>query len=88
MGKHRIASELRNLFGANPTTRLTAADIANDLYARSPFANRVSAREAAFALIWDYEARGLVENRPGPRGGAGWVLTPKGAALVARYYSP
>ena len=34
--------------------------------------------------MWDYEARALVEDSPGPRGGAGWSLSTKGAALIAR----
>ena len=46
--------------------------------------NRVNARDAAFDLMWDYESRGLVDDRPGPRGGAGWALSAKGAALIAR----
>ena len=31
-------------------------------------------------------ALGLAEPSPGPRGGAGWQLTAKGKALIARLY--
>ncbi len=54
------------------------------LHERSVTANRVTARDAAFDLMWDYESRGLVDDRPGPRGGAGWALSAEGAALIAR----
>ncbi len=85
--KHRIAAELHNLFGGDRARRLSAADVAQDLHARSPYVNRVAAKEAAYALMWDYEALGLVEDRPGPRGGAGWGLTVKGAALLETHRS-
>jgi hypothetical protein len=82
MDKRRIAAELHNLFGDDLDSRLSAAKVANNLCARSPLVNRASATEAAFARMWDYEASGLVENCPGPRGGAGWKLTSKGTALL------
>lgn len=81
---HRIADELRELFGVDAGVRLSAAAIARALQRRTVYANRVTAREAAFDLMWDYEARGLVDDCPGPRGGAGWSLSAKGAALIAR----
>lgn len=81
---HRIAAELRQFFGADAGARLTAAAIAQQLQRRTVTANRVTAREAAFDLMWNYEARGLVDDSPGPRGGAGWSLSAKGAALIAR----
>ncbi|KTE04050.1 hypothetical protein ATE67_20420 [Sphingopyxis sp. H050] len=81
---HRIAAELRQLFGVEAGVRLSAAAIAGALHARTVYANRVSAREAAFDLMWNYEARGLVDDCPGPRGGAGWSLSARGAALIAR----
>lgn len=84
---HRIAADLRQLFGVDAGARRSAAAIARTLGERSVAANRVSAREAAFDLMWDYEARGLVDDCPGPRGGAGWSLSTKGAALVAQSIS-
>ncbi|MBB4642694.1 hypothetical protein HNQ99_003030 [Rhizorhapis suberifaciens] len=78
--------DLRNLFGSQAGARLTLAEIARDLYKRSVLTNRQSARDAAFDLMWDYEARGYVDNSPGPRGGAGWKLSAKGASLVRRLY--
>ncbi len=48
----------------------------------------VSARDPTFDLMWDYEARGLVDDSPGPRGGAGWSLSSKGAALIAGTLTP
>ncbi len=83
----RIAAELRELFGADVGARRSAAAIARALGARSVATNRESAREAAYDLMWDYEARGLVDDSPGPRGGAGWRLSAKGAALVAQCFS-
>lgn len=80
---HRIAADLCQLFGVNAGARRSAAAIARELNQRSVVANRVGAREAAFDLMWDYEARGLVDDRPGPHGGAGWRLTANGAAIVA-----
>ena len=80
---HRIAAELRELFGVDAGARRSAAAIARTLGERSVAANRISAREAAFDLMWAYEARGLVDDSPGPRGGAGWCLSDKGAALIA-----
>lgn len=80
---HRIAAELQQLFGVEAGVRVAAATIARELQRRTVYANRVSAREAAFDVMWDYEARGLVEDSPGPRGGAGWRLSVKGAALIA-----
>lgn len=77
------AIELHNLFGGDASSRLTVGEVAQALYARTVYTNRVSAREAAFAVMWDYEEQGLVESRPGPRGGAGWTLTPRGAALLS-----
>jgi hypothetical protein len=38
--------------------------------------------------MWGYEASGLVDDSPGPRGGAGWRLSVKGAALIARMLDP
>lgn len=37
--------------------------------------------------MWGYEANGLVDDSPGPRGGAGWRLSTKGAALIAQSLS-
>ena len=37
--------------------------------------------------MWGYEASGLVDDSPGPRGGAGWRLSAKGAALIAQSLS-
>lgn len=85
---HRVATDLRNLFGSQSGARLTLAEIARDLYKRSVLTNRHSARDGAFDLMWDYEVRGYVENSPGPRGGAGWKLSAKGAALVRRFHGP
>lgn len=84
---HRIAADLRQLFGADAGTRRSAAAIARELGQRSVRTNRVSAREAAFDLMWGYEASGLVDDSPGPRGGAGWRLSAKGAALIAQSLS-
>lgn len=84
---HRIAADLRQLFGVDAGARRSAAAIARALNQRSVAANRVSARDAAFDLMWEYEARGLVDDSPGPRGGAGWRLSTKGAALVAQSLS-
>ena len=80
---HRIAAELRELFGVKTGLRMSAAAIARNLRRRSVYSNRVTAREAVFDLMWAYEARGLVDDSPGPRGGAGWRLSAKGAALIA-----
>lgn len=80
---HRIAADLRQLFGVDAGARRSAAAIARALHQRSVAANRVTARDAAFDLMWEYEARGLVDDSPGPRGGAGWRLSAKGAALIA-----
>lgn len=85
---HRIAADLRQLFGADPGSRRSAAAIARELGQRSVRTNRASAREAAFDLMWGYEASGLVDDSPGPRGGAGWRLSAKGAALIARMLDP
>lgn len=85
---HRIAAELRELFGVEAGARLSAAAVAQHLQRRTVTANRVTAREAAFNLMWDYEAVGLVDDSPGPRRGAGWSLSTKGAALIARSRSP
>lgn len=85
---HRIAADLRQIFGAGAGTRRTAAAIARELGQRSVRTNRVSAREAVFDLMWGYEASGLVDDSPGPRGGAGWRLSTKGAALIARSLDP
>ena len=63
------------------------AAIARVLNQRSVTANRVTARDAAFDLMWAYEARGLVDDSPGPRGGAGWRLSTKGATLIAKMHS-
>ncbi|XOK15610.1 hypothetical protein ACI6PO_28085 (plasmid) [Agrobacterium tumefaciens] len=82
IASHRIAADLRNLFGPEAGTRRALADIASDLYKSSPFINRIDARERAFALMWDYEAKGFVVNSPGSRGGAGWALSMNGAALI------
>lgn len=84
---HRIAADLRQLFGTDAGTRRSAAAIARVLNQRSVTANRVTARDAAFDLMWVYEARGLVDDSPGPRGGAGWRLSTKGAALIAQSLS-
>ena len=84
---HRIAADLRQLFGVDAGSRRSAADIARQLQGRTVHANRVTAREAAFDLMWEYEAGGLVDDSPGPRGGAGWRLSTKGAALVAQSLS-
>ena len=82
-----IAAELRALFGGDAGTRRSAAAIARVLNQRSVTANRVTARDAAFDLMWAYEARGLVDDSPGPRGGAGWRLSTKGATLIAKMHS-
>jgi hypothetical protein len=81
---HRIAADLRNIFGAELDAQMTVAAIARQLCERSVYTNRVSAKAAAYDLMWDYEARGLVEDNPGPRGGAGWRLSPDGIALIER----
>lgn len=86
--EQRIAADLRQLFGADAGARLSAADAARAVQARSVQSNRVTAREAAFDLMWSYEARGLVDDSPGPRGGAGWSLSAEGAALIALSLSP
>ncbi|QPB24333.1 hypothetical protein [Rhizobium sp. 007] len=62
--------------------RLERGDLARDIYKRSASINRIDARERAFAAMWDYEAKGFVVNSPGSRGGAGWALSMKGAALI------
>ncbi|MGE6695018.1 hypothetical protein [Sphingobium yanoikuyae] len=85
---HRVATDLRNLFGSQAGSRRTLAEISRDLYKRSVLTNRQAARDGAFDLMWDYEARGYVENSPGPRGGAGWKLSTKGAVLVERFHGP
>lgn len=82
MNNRRVAAELRDLFGSEPLKRMTLAEVAANLYERSVYTNRTAARNSAFDLMWDYEARGLVENSPGPRGGAGWKLSATGAALM------
>jgi hypothetical protein len=84
---HRIAADLRQLFGVNAGARRTTAAIARALNQRSVAANRISARDVAFDLMWDYEARGLIDDSPDPRGGAGWQLSTKGGALVAQSIS-
>ena len=84
---HRIAADLRQLFGVDAGARRSAAAIARVLNQRSVTANRVTARDAAFDLMWAYEARGLVDDSPGPRGGAGWRLSTKGATLIAKMHS-
>lgn len=84
---HRIAADLRQLFGADAGARRSAAAIARELQARSVYSSPAGAREAAFDLMWAYEARGLVDDSPGPRGGAGWRLSSEGAALIARSLS-
>lgn len=66
---------------------MSVADVARRLQARSVYSNRVTAREAAFDLMWDFEARGLVDDSPGPRGGAGWALSVSGAALIAQAWA-
>lgn len=81
---HRIAAELRQIFGVEAGGRMSAAAVTRQLQRRTIYANRVTAREAAFDLMWDFEAGGLVDDSPGPRGGAGWSLSTKGAALIAR----
>lgn len=82
IASQRVAADLRNLFGPEAGARRAWADIARDLYKRRAYINRIDARERAFAVMWDYEAKGLVVNSPGPRGGAGWALSMKGAALI------
>lgn len=82
--EHRIAADLRQLFGTDAGTRRSAAAIARELQGRSVYSSRTRAREAVFDLMWGYEARGLVEDSPGPRGGAGWSLSTEGAALIAQ----
>lgn len=84
---HRIAADLRELLGVDVGARRSAAAIARALNQRSVAANRVSAREAAFDLMWDYEACRLVDDSPGPRGGAGRCLSDKRAAHVAQSFS-
>lgn len=84
---HRIAVDLQDLFGSEAGTRRTAAQIARELYRRSVYTNRAASHAGAFDLMWEYEARGLVENSPGLRGGAGWKLSAKGAALITRTLS-
>ena len=63
---------------------MSVAEIARHLQERSVYSNRFTTREAAFDLMWDFEARGLVDDSPGPRGGAGWALSLSGAALIAQ----
>jgi len=85
---HRIAVRLQKLFGHDVGTRRSSGDVAGAVFQRSVFVNRQAARDEAFDLMWDYESRGLVENSPGPRGGAGWTLSEKGAALIASLMKP
>ena len=85
---HRIAADLRQLFGADAGARRSAAAIARELQGRSVYSGRAGARDAAFDLMWGYEASGLVDGSPGPRGGAGWRLSAQGAALIAKSRDP
>lgn len=80
----RIAADLRRFFGVEAGTRLAIADVARTIHQNSVYSNRAGAREAAFEIMWEFEAGGLVDDSPGPRGGAGWSLSTKGAALIAR----
>lgn len=84
---HRIAADLRRFFGGEAGTRLAVAEVARSIHENSVYVNRVGAREAAFDLMWSFEADGFVDNSPGPRGGAGWRLSAKGAALIAQSLS-
>lgn len=84
---HRIAADLRRFFGGEAGMRLAVAEVARTIHENSVYVNRADAREAAFDLMWGYEASGLVDDSPGPRGGAGWQLSTKGAALVAQSLS-
>lgn len=84
----RRAAELRNLFGAAAATRLSAAAVTRAIGSRSVYTKRSAAREAAFDLMWRFEADGYVKASPGPRDGAGWSLTERGAALVRQFYGP
>ena len=54
---HRIAAELRQLLGVEAGARRSAAEIARELQGRTVTANRVTARDAAFDLMWQYEGR-------------------------------
>lgn len=48
---------------------------------RTPYTGQLVRREMTKMV-----ALGLAEPSPGPRGGAGWQLTAKGKALIARLY--
>lgn len=81
---HLPAVALKSLFGTEPRTRVSAAEVSKALYSRTVHADHKEAREAAFALMQEFEAIGLVEDAPGDRGGVGWSLTAKGAGLIGR----
>lgn len=78
----RIAGELRRYFGSEAGVRLTTAEIGRELPAASRWSRPVE-REAVEFLVGRFKASGYVVDAPGPRGGRGWALSDRGAALIA-----
>lgn len=78
----RIAAELRRYFGADAGVRLTATEIGRVLPAASRW-SRLAERKAVYMVVQRFKARGYIVEVPGPRGGEGWALSDRGAALVA-----
>ncbi|PWC89815.1 hypothetical protein TSH100_04030 [Azospirillum sp. TSH100] len=79
--RRKLATSLAYWFGA-AGERQSAADIAAKLPARDQRTPRT--KEIVAGKMWGYVAHGWAVPAPGPRGGAGWVLSEAGAALLAR----
>jgi hypothetical protein len=79
--RRKLATSLRHWFGG-AGERQSAADIAAKLptlQQRTPRTKEIVAR-----TMEDLVVHGWAVPAPGPRGGAGWVLSDAGAALLAR----
>ena len=81
---YRQASRLFLYLGAVAGERRSAADVARELPTldqRTPMTKHL-----VQDLMDEFMAAGLAEAAPGPRGGKGWCLSEKGAALIKRVY--
>lgn len=74
--------ELERYLGREAGVRRSAAEIADQLPTLSQRTPQTSALVRDMAAGW--VAQGLAVEVPGPRGGAGWALSPAGTALIAQ----
>ncbi|WP_372395355.1 hypothetical protein ABMY26_07280 (plasmid) [Azospirillum sp. HJ39] len=74
--------ELERYLGREVGVRRSAADIAAQLPTLDQRTPQTQTLVRKMATRWI--ASGLAIEAPGPRGGAGWALSPAGAALIAQ----